>query len=128
MTNAAFNTYRFFETLEHSREFSPAQVKDLTKALDVSQTDADLVTNAELRANMAEVKAEFAKVRTEMEQLRTEFRTEFADVRAEFRTEFAKVRTEIATTANRTILCVVGVNVALYSGLFAMMAKGFHWY
>lgn len=107
---AAFNTFRFLETLEASGRFSPEQAKDLAKALDASQADADLVTNAELRAAIAEIN------------------TRIEAFKGDINTRFESVNTRIEAARNQIILWVIGVQVVLYGGLFAVMAKGFGWF
>ncbi|CCD29082.1 hypothetical protein CAGGBEG34_200086 [Candidatus Glomeribacter gigasporarum BEG34] len=96
-------------TLEQSGRFSVEQVKDLTRALESSQT-TQWVTNEQLRASLAEIRAEIA------------------DFKAEVKTEIAQVRTEIAVAVNKIVLWVVGIDLAFFTGKFGLFAKALHWY
>lgn len=100
MTNATvFNAYQFMTTLEQSGQFSVEQIKNLTQALESSQTNTQLVTNEQLRTSMAEIRA-----------------------------EIAQVRTEIAVAVNKIVLWLVGINLAFFTGMFGLLAKALHWY
>src|SRR5260364_55238 len=104
-----FNAYQFMTTLEQSGRFSVEQVKDLTRALESSQT-TQWVTNEQLRASLAEIRAEIA------------------DFKAEVKTEIAQVRTEIAVAVNKIVLWVVGIDLAFFTGKFGLLDKALHWY
>src|SRR5260363_312672 len=101
--------FQFMTTLEQSGRFSVEQVKDLTRALESSQT-TQWVTNEQLRASLAEIRAEIA------------------DFKAEVKTEIAQVRTEIAVAVNKIVLWVVGIDLAFFTGKFGLFAKALHWY
>src|SRR5260363_394107 len=91
-------------TLEQSGRFSVEQVKDLTRALESSQT-TQWVTNEQLRASLAEIRAEIA------------------DFKAEVKTEIAQVRTEIAVAVNKIVLWVVGIDLAFSPASLAYSLK-----
>src|SRR5260363_286870 len=95
-------------TLEQSGRFSVEQVKDLTRALESSQT-TQWVTNEQLRASRAEIRAGIA------------------DFKAEGKAESAQVRTAIAAAVNKIVLCVVGIDLAFFTGKSGLFAPALHW-
>src|SRR5260363_146781 len=96
-------------TLEQSGRFSVEQVKDLTRALESSQT-TQWVTNEQLRASLAEILAEIA------------------DFNAEVKTRDVIVRNAIAVAVKKIVLWVVGIDLAFFTAKFGLLDKALHWY
>ena len=74
-----------------------------------------------------ELKSEMGGLRTELKsevaELRTEFKSEMGGLRTEFKSEVASLRTQMETK----FLWFIGIMIAHFGGILAVMAHGFRW-
>lgn len=118
---ATLDTLRAAKRLKEARD-DDARAEVIVELLRETQEAglAQLVTKAELRAELAELRAE---LRAEMAELRTELRAEMAELRMELRTGLADTRGEIARAQNRLLIWLLPLLFTQVGGLLYLILR-----
>ena len=83
------------------------------------------------KGDVMDTRLEIERVRAEVERVRADLKVEIEKVRADLKTDIEKIRaelkTDIATVKYDLLKWQIGIALAGFGGLAAIMAKGFGW-
>ena len=84
-------------------------------------------TRAEVEKVRADLKTDIESTRAEVEKVRADLKVEIEKVRADLKVDIEKIRAEAEKNKYDLLKWQIGIALAGFGGLAAIMAKGFGW-
>lgn len=110
---------RFYEETVH---------RDLATKGDVMDTRLEIErVRAEVEKVRADLKTDIESTRAEVEKVRADLKVEIEKVRADLKVDIEKIRAEAEKNKYDLLKWQIGIALAGFGGLAAIMAKGFGW-
>ena len=110
---------RFYEETAHKDLATKGDVLDTRLEIEKVRAEVEKV-RADLKVDIETTRVEVEKVRAEVEKVRADLKVDIEKIRAELKTDIATVKYDL-------LKWQIGIALAGFGGLAAIMAKGFGW-
>ena len=116
MTTYTLDTHATIREFQEAG-MDPRQAEVVVAA--ISRSDAELVTKADLKAEIAAVKADISEVKSDIDKLEASTKAEIVAVKAELKQDIANLKAEVFRALWIQGAGLVGIQLAIGALLFA---------
>ena len=117
---------RFYEETVHRDLATKGDVMDTRLEIERVRAEVEKV-RAETEKVRADLKVDIESTRAEVEKVRADLKVEIEKVRADLKVDIEKIRAEAEKNKYDLLKWQIGIALAGFGGLAAIMAKGFGW-